>query len=713
MIPDVSLRHANADSANPSHSRSSPASASWSVIALIVGVLSLFSPAQSPHLTGRIASGAAFTLVALGNGTVMSCGNNANGALGVGNNTSSPALQPIPVTDLFGVTAVAAGEGHALALSGNNTVRSWGVNNHGQLGLGTTSPETTPQLISTLSNVKAVAAGSYFSLALRTSSTVLAWGKNQSGQIGNGTTLDQLVPQYVANLFGSIEAIAAGDSHCLALLSDGTVMAWGNGANGRLGLGNTLDQSTPQQIPPAFLGNVVAIAAGDSHSLALLADGTVMAWGSDSSYQLGTGTSANYALFPQPIPSATLSNVVAITAGKYHSLALLADGRVKGWGSGNYGQLGTGSGTFRPTPEFILGSNIAAVSTGPCSLSTFVVRDSGTVTACGQNSNGQLGFGTYSSPPYWATVPGLSMTSLTATAPFVVEIGSDLAWNVGCFFGSLPGRLYVFDASLTGSDPGTVLPGLGVIPLTYPLLNLHFGSVLGPMLTNFVGMLDAYGSATPALSIPHIPGLISTQLWGAAVVLDPTSPSPLQALTPTAVRSLVIASTAQVNSVTPSTASTNGGEALTITGNRFMPGATVTIGGQAATSVVVLDQWTITCTAPAHAPGTGSVVVDNPGAMEGTWNGLFTWLPPTITSITPNTGPTAGGTVVSITGTHFHPQAAVMFGLMTATSVTFHNSGLITCTAPPHLPGTIPTVWVSVTNPGGVSALAQSAFTYN
>ncbi len=144
-----------------------------------------------------------------------------------------------------------------------------------------------------------------------------------------------------------------------------------------------------------------------------------------------------------------------------------------------------------------------------------------------------------------------------------------------------------------------------------------------------------------------------------------------------------------------------------------MPGATVAIGGVSASNVVVVDQWTISCTAPAHPLGTGNVVVTNPGVASGTWSGQFTWLAPVITSVTPNSGPSQGGTTVSIVGANFHPGAAVMIGFSLATSVTVQNPGLITCTVPSQIPGTPTTTWVSVTNPGGVSAVMSAAFIYN
>src|SRR5262249_53700825 len=125
-----------------------------------------------------------------------------------------------------------------------------------------------------------VSAGADHSLAVKADGSVLVWGNNASGQLGDGTTSQRLSPFQLSGLSG-VWAVAAGKSFSLALTTDGTVYAWGLNANGQLGLGNTTSpQLTPVAIPG--LSGVVAIAAGDLHALAVKADGTVWAWGSNA-----------------------------------------------------------------------------------------------------------------------------------------------------------------------------------------------------------------------------------------------------------------------------------------------------------------------------------------------------------------------------------------------------------------------------------------------
>jgi alpha-tubulin suppressor-like RCC1 family protein len=187
-------------------------------------------------------------------------------------------------SDVTNVMFIAAGGYHNLAVKADRTVRVWGQNDYGQ--------STVP---AGLSNVVAVAGGWVHSLALKADGTVIAWGRNDEGQATVPFDLNNVV------------AISSGEYHNLALKADGTVTAWGY---------NGFGQTT---IPAGLSNNVVAIAASGLHSLALKTDGTVTAWGWND--------------FGQATVPAGLSNVAAITGGAEHSLALKSDGTVVAWGN--------------------------------------------------------------------------------------------------------------------------------------------------------------------------------------------------------------------------------------------------------------------------------------------------------------------------------------------------------------------------------------------
>ncbi len=193
----------------------------------------------------------------------------------------------------------------------------------------------------------AISAGGEFSLGLLSDGKVVAWGENGEGQLGDGTrtgpqtcgrerTACSDVPVTVSKL-RDVTAIAAGASHSLALLKNGTVMAWGDNESGELG-DATVGEQSDEPVPVSGLSDVRAIAAGANDSLALLRNGTVMAWGSNQSGELGDGTSEGQS--EAPVPVSRLRDVTAIAAGDGFNLALLKNGTVMAWGEGVNGELG-------------------------------------------------------------------------------------------------------------------------------------------------------------------------------------------------------------------------------------------------------------------------------------------------------------------------------------------------------------------------------------
>jgi len=180
------------------------------------------------------------------------------------------------------VTAVAAGAQHSLALGADGRVWTCGV--------VLKSKDKDPVLVSGLDSIIAIAAGAGFGLALRADGTVWSWGVNDKGQLGDGTTKSGKKPVKVKGL-NNIVAIDAGEgsNHGLALDVGGNVWSWGFNNQGQLGDGTVVSpRPTPRLVHN--LDRVIAIAAGVAHSLALRADGTVRAWGSNGRGQLGDGS---------------------------------------------------------------------------------------------------------------------------------------------------------------------------------------------------------------------------------------------------------------------------------------------------------------------------------------------------------------------------------------------------------------------------------------
>ena len=207
------------------------------------------TPVQVSGLTSgviAIASGSDHSLALKSDGSVVAWGDNLSGQLGNGNNNSSNS--PVAVSGLTsGVIAIASGSDHSLALKSDGSVVTWGDNLSGQLGNGNNNSSNSPVAVSGLtSGVTAIAGGGDHSLALKNDGSVVAWGDNQLGQLGNGNNIASNTPVQVSGLTDA-EAIATGGNHSLALKSDGTAWAWGDNQFGQLGDGTNSTSNAPVQ----------------------------------------------------------------------------------------------------------------------------------------------------------------------------------------------------------------------------------------------------------------------------------------------------------------------------------------------------------------------------------------------------------------------------------------------------------------------------------
>ena len=187
-----------------------------------------------------------------------------------------------------------------------------------------------------------MSAGDDHSLAFTADGAVWSWGRGGEGQLGHGDEQIQLLPKKVEAFADErVVAVSAGGDQSLALTADGGVWSWGWGAFGRLGHGDQQSQLLPKKVE-AFDGQrVLAVSAGEYHSLTLTADGAVWSWGSGGEGQLGHGDRQSQPL-PKKIVAFTGHRVVAVSAGEYHSLTLTTDGAVFTWGEGEDACLGHG-----------------------------------------------------------------------------------------------------------------------------------------------------------------------------------------------------------------------------------------------------------------------------------------------------------------------------------------------------------------------------------
>lgn len=336
----------------------------------------------------QVSAGLSHTVAVASDGSVWAWGSNGVGELADG--TAAISNRPVEVRVPNGAVAVSAGRYHALALAGDGSVWAWGNNSHGGLGNGSRRDSALPQRVVALPAVSAIAGGNGFSLALEQNGTVWSWGYGDEGQLGNGQAGAQLTPKALTTISG-VTQLSAHYRHALGLRQDGSVWAWGTNDYGQLGDGTSANRSTPTLVP-GLAYEMIAVAAGTFHSLALDRSGNVWAWGYNAVGQLGDGTEVDR-LTPARVVG--LSDVVAISAGENTSYAITRDGLVWAWGYNPEGELGTGSARVnsdypRPIEGFVDFRGIAG-GVG----SAVALRADGTVWSWGRNFEGQLGDATF------------------------------------------------------------------------------------------------------------------------------------------------------------------------------------------------------------------------------------------------------------------------------------------------------------------------------
>jgi alpha-tubulin suppressor-like RCC1 family protein len=348
-----------------------------------------YTPQQVPGLNRVVSISAGYyhVLAVLSDGTVRAWGYNFDGEIGVG--TTSVQYSPVN-PGLTNIKAVAAGGYHSLALTAAGTIQAWGTNSNGELGDGSSTQRTSPVLVSGTMKYRAIAGGGSHSLAITWIGGIHAWGSDSNGQLGDDSiSANKKVPTAVSGISNAL-SIAAGWNHSIAGLADGTLRTWGWNSSAQLGDGTTFDRYTPVQ--PSAIG-VTRVFAGYQHSGYLRIDSQVNTWGSNLNGQCLQPLST--IVVPTPTAAYRSNNFRATGSGLgNHTLYVADDGTVRGWGSNQYGQLGNGASGVNQVTEVTVTTNwsldaIVAIDAGRGH--SIALKADGTVWTWGSDTNGELG----------------------------------------------------------------------------------------------------------------------------------------------------------------------------------------------------------------------------------------------------------------------------------------------------------------------------------
>lgn len=405
--------------------------------ALLLGAPSPVSAEQASSVAlarfaGLLDSGFAHTCAVLAGGTLRCWGDGSAGKLGYGNtadigdNESPASVGPVDFGPGRSVRAVSAGMDHTCAILDDASVRCWGQNEFGQLGLGHTedvgdneTPASVPAVqIGGPGTAVAIATGSAFTCALRSDAQVICWGIGTEGRLGYGNTStigDDEHPSAAGpvdlGIGRTAQAILSGNGHACAILDFGSVRCWGNGGPGSLGYSNTDDigdNELPSSTGPVSLGvglSARAAAAGAFHTCAIRDTSDVLCWGEGADGRLGYGNVARIGDTEHPSSAGAVDigsgrTALAIANALNHTCVILDSGAVRCWGTGGSGALGLGNtdpigdtetpGSVGPV-DLGAGRTARAVTGG--AIFTCALLDDGTVRCWGAGTDGRLGQG--------------------------------------------------------------------------------------------------------------------------------------------------------------------------------------------------------------------------------------------------------------------------------------------------------------------------------
>ena len=316
----------------------------------------------------------------------------------LGDNSTADRSSPVSAVGGFTDWCQVSAGSSSLGIRTNGTAWAWGRNYCGSMGDGTTVSKSSPVLIAGgFTDWCQVSAGGIHSLGVRQNGTAWGWGNNGAnltccGWIGDGTATSRSSPVSVIGGFTDWRRVSAGTRFSLGLRDNGTLWAWGLNTSGQLGCGVFGSyRGSPIQVCGGFT-DWCQVSAGVDHSVAVRYNGTAWAWGSSCCGKLGDGTTVAKCSPVSVVGSFT--DWCQVSAGRYHSLGVRQNGTAWAWGFGTCGRLGDGTTVTKSSPVSVVGgfTNWCQVDADGCH--SVGLRTNGTAWAWGSGSFGTLGDGT-------------------------------------------------------------------------------------------------------------------------------------------------------------------------------------------------------------------------------------------------------------------------------------------------------------------------------
>ena len=384
--------------------------------------------------TGRIAAGDKHTCAIAVNDIIWCWGDNTHVQLGSAVFPGTESLEPIQTTALPGsriARRIVAGVNHTCVLATDGTVWCWGQNGNGNLGDGSFLNQGDPVQVVLAGTATMIAAGGSTTCAALSDNSLKCWGKGSSGQIGNGAALlsngTPVFTSLVPDSF-TVAHLEIGSTHSCAISVAGAAWCWGLSTFGRLGTTASSNAVTPTAT--ASLGGTASeVAAGGTHTCALLINGTISCFGNNNMGQLGQALATASSSTPTLVTLA--ATATHVTAGSQFTCTLLSTAVVHCFGDNADSQLGSGSsGAARETPGVVTGLTGTVVDVTAGTRHGCAVMSTGQVRCWGLNDLGQLGIGTQSNVATATAIASLNVvpttttTTTTTVAPTITTAGS-------------------------------------------------------------------------------------------------------------------------------------------------------------------------------------------------------------------------------------------------------------------------------------------------